>query len=869
MFTPSWKCWFRPSTITARGGRRVRPVVEMLEDRLAPATFIVQGTGDATGAVTDLGGGIFSAPTLRAAIDAANDEVNFAGHDTIVFGADVFGETITALLNDTNNPFAFGPTAFVITSSITIAGNPNELGVTIDGNDSQRLFGVMEGANLTIQYLTLTGGLAQGGDGGGGFHGGGGGGGGAGLGGAIFNDGTLVIANSTFTANQAVGGAGGNGGEDNLDGGGGGGGGLAGNGSDATDSTGGSGGAGGGGAGANAGNFQVGAGGGFGGGGGGGGQGVLSHGGAGGFGGGGGGGGANPAQFSGAGGTAGFGAGGGSAGSFDDLGGAGGGGAGLGGAIFNNQGATLTIINSTLAENTAQGGAGGTGNVNGTAGQGLGGAIFNRNGTVVIVSSTLADNTADNGGALFTLADDENASATVHLFNSILADSSGGFALVQMTLNDATATIHADTPRVNIVESWANIGIGDFFNSGILLVNPQLGDLQHNGGPTMTMAIGPNSPAFNAGNNADAAGLDFDQRGTGFPRIVDDTVDIGAFELQAAPPHVHLFAVGADAGGGPHVKVYNADGSLRFSFFAFNPAFTGGARVAVGDVNGDGVDDIIVGAGPGGGPHVKVFSGVDMTVLASFFAYAPSFTGGVFVAVGNLDGDSELEVIVGAGAGGGPHVRSFKIDGGVATQLPGPLGSFFAYAPSFTGGVHVAAGNFDGTGTDEIITGAGAGGGPHVKAFRSDGVVVASFFAYAPSFTGGVWVAAGDLDDNGMAEIITGAGAGGGPHVKVFNGGDLTLRHSFFAYDADFRGGVRVGTVHLQDGGADLITGPGPVPHMVAFDRLASGGSTLVPVGTVVGPLVRLLDGLTLAQLDSFFAFNPAFLGGVFVGGSK
>ncbi|MFN4260210.1 MAG: choice-of-anchor Q domain-containing protein, partial [Gemmataceae bacterium] len=330
---------------------------------------------------------------------------------------------------------------------------------------------------------------------------------------------------------------------------------------------------------------------------------------------------------------------------------------------------------------------------------------------------------------------------------------------------------------------------------------------------------------------------------------------------------LNLYAVGADAGGGPHVKVYHADGSLRFSFLAFAPSFTGGVRVAVGDVNGDGIDDIIVGAGSGGGPHVKVFSGVDLTVLASFFAFSPSFTGGVFVAAGNLDGDGAMEVIVGAGAGGGPHVRSFKIDSGVATQLPGPLGSFFAYAPSFTGGVHVAAGNFDGTGTDEIITGPGAGGGPHVKAFRADGAVIANLFAYAPSFTGGVWVAAGDLNDNGMAEIITGAGAGGGPHVKVFHGGDLALRHSFFAYDADFRGGVRVGTVHLQAGGTALITGPGPVPHLPDFNRLASGGNTLVPMGTVVGPLVRLLDGLTLAQLDSFFAYDPNFHGGLFVGG--
>src|SRR5262245_45891629 len=71
-----------------------------------------------------------------------------------------------------------------------------------------------------------------------------------------------------------------------------------------------------------------------------------------------------------------------------------------------------------------------------------------------------------------------------------------------------------------------------------------------------------------------------------------------------------MFAVGADAGALPEVHVYNADGSLRDSFLAFSEDFTGGVRVAVADVNGDGVPDVVTAAGPGGGPHVKVFDGV-------------------------------------------------------------------------------------------------------------------------------------------------------------------------------------------------------------------------------------------------------------------
>ena len=67
-----------------------------------------------------------------------------------------------------------------------------------------------------------------------------------------------------------------------------------------------------------------------------------------------------------------------------------------------------------------------------------------------------------------------------------------------------------------------------------------------------------------------------------------------------------LFAVGADLGGQPEVHVYNPDGTLHDSFLAYDAGFTGGVTVAAGDTTGRGADDIITGAGAGGGPHVKV-----------------------------------------------------------------------------------------------------------------------------------------------------------------------------------------------------------------------------------------------------------------------
>ncbi|MCA9068620.1 MAG: FG-GAP repeat protein, partial [Planctomycetaceae bacterium] len=243
--------------------------------------------------------------------------------------------------------------------------------------------------------------------------------------------------------------------------------------------------------------------------------------------------------------------------------------------------------------------------------------------------------------------------------------------------------------------------------------------------------------------------------------------------------------VGADAGGGPHVRVFGADtGEESFNFFPYDPIFSGGVRTALGDISGDGVPDIITAPGPSGGPHIRTFDGQDGTPLdLNFFAYSTDFSGGVYIAAADLTGDNIAEIITGAGAGGGPHVQVF--DGATGNAI----GGFFAYAPTFTGGVRVAAGDVNGDGTPDIITAPGPGGGPHIQVF--DGVTVASgasvfptdsirsFFAYGPSFTGGLSVATADLDADGQAEIITGAGAGGGPHVRVFHGSDSSEMFSF------------------------------------------------------------------------------------------
>ncbi len=254
------------------------------------------------------------------------------------------------------------------------------------------------------------------------------------------------------------------------------------------------------------------------------------------------------------------------------------------------------------------------------------------------------------------------------------------------------------------------------------------------------------------------------------------------------------------SGGGPQVILADENGNILSNFFAYSSSLRIGLQVVTADINGDGEYEIITAPGTGAGPQIRVFNHQGQ-LITQFFAYDSGLRTGINVTAADINGDGAAEIITSTMAGAGPQIRVFNDQGNIIYQ-------FFAYAESFRGGLTVTAGDVDGDGVNELITAPCNDAGPQIGVFNADGSVVARFFAYAETIRGGYNINVGDVDGDGTADIVVSPKAGNGPQVAVFNGsGDLMAR--FFAYAESFRGGVNASIGDVDgDGDNDIVVSP-------------------------------------------------------------
>lgn len=305
--------------------------------------------------------------------------------------------------------------------------------------------------------------------------------------------------------------------------------------------------------------------------------------------------------------------------------------------------------------------------------------------------------------------------------------------------------------------------------------------------------------------------------------------------------------------GGPHYNIFKADGTLLSTFFGYNESLRGEFKSTVANVDGTGGDEIVLSAGAGLGPHLRIFT-QQGEELASLMAYDSNFRGGLNVISADFTGDGNEEIAVVPTSQGGPNVRVLRY----TSEGFGLVDQFMAYSSVFHGGVNLAAGDIDGDGAYELIAAPLTGGGPNMQVYRytSDGFeLVDQEMVYDESFRGGVNVASGDLDGDGKEEIIVAPRSNGGPQVRVYQvkNSQLELAEGFMVYDEAYRGGLELETADFNyDGKAEIVVAPaGDANPNVRIYQYGSGKySNLLGWFMAGGSMSKFKQGLRISASD-------------------
>jgi FtsP/CotA-like multicopper oxidase with cupredoxin domain len=380
--------------------------------------------------------------------------------------------------------------------------------------------------------------------------------------------------------------------------------------------------------------------------------------------------------------------------------------------------------------------------------------------------------------------------------------------------------------------------------------------------------------------------------------------DNGLMALINVIPAVSSYAVAVPGSPGhpAEVNVYDGNGDRLLATVTPFPGFEGTPSVAMGDVDDDGVLDLIVGAGKGYSPEVVAYSGkakgdkaAFATELARFAAFSPDARGGVSVTATQIDGTTADNIIVGSGPGIPSEVKVF------GTELPSTLGTapplFSSLSPyqDDNSGVSLASGFVDfSSGRNSIVTAPGPGSPAQVKVFNfslmtpvdgtpTDSVakdqcpgprqaaITAAFMPFGIGYNGGLsvttgWltgalggakrIVVGQLTDPGTVKVYSsGSALQGGPelylesamqHTAIIN---FTEAAEFTPFDG--ASGVRVAMTSTTTGADLLVSGVSAqdnTAHVLKYEFVRSNPSATMLKAVPLGKILSAANSLPFAR---------------------